>query len=272
MNPLQRSSSSFAPPFPVRIGPNPVYQMALSRAKKSSLHFDQNPFFNTDISNDEGTSTPSNLNAYRDERNRRRFFEILRTYAYNPDAPNEEIVMFAQLCASVLWNSIPDMWALHGMADDSLYRFEQFVVEKDEYATVTQEVTNVPLPKLSPLFVRLMEPDYRSRIEGLRVMANDEGFTAAQASIDDFWLLIRTLMPTRKAQLVLTDDGNLIAIWDNDDGNYVDVEFLGDGSLHYLIFKGTEHSPDRKCEEGGGDIHTVKRQVHEHKLESLLGI
>ena len=71
---------------------------------------------------------------------------------------------------------------------------------------------------------------------------------------------------------MLTDDGNLIAIWDDGDGDYLDVEFLGNGSLHYLIFKGPEHSPDRKCEEGGGDIHTVKRQVQEHKLDSLLGI
>ena len=103
-------------------------------------------------------------------------------------------------------------------------------------------------------------------------MAVDEGFTVAQESIDDFWQLVRSLLLTRKAQLVLTDEGNLIAIWDDDDGNYVDIEFLGAGSLHYLIFKGPVHSPNRICEEGGGDIQTVKRQVQEHKLDSLLGI
>ena len=135
-----------------------------------------------------------------------------------------------------------------------------------------QEPSSNVLPNLSPSIARLMEPAYRSRIEDLRGMAEDEGIKVAQESIDDFWQLIRTLLPTRKAQLVLTDDGNLIAIWDDDGGNYVDVEFLGAGSLQYLIVKGPEHSPNRTYEEGGGDIQTVKRQVQEHKLDSLLGI
>ena len=116
------------------------------------------------------------------------------------------------------------------------------------------------------------EPEYRRRIEDLRGMAKDEGITVAPASIEDFWQSIRSLLLTRKAQLVLADEGNLIAIWDDDDGNYVDIEFLGEGSLHYVIFRGPENSPDRICEEGSGTLQTVKRQVQKHKLETLLGI
>ena len=159
------------------------------------------------------------------------------------------------------------------MADYCLSRVKVLrgMAEEGVFAIVPKSANVFPA-KISHLSASdTMERAYHRRIKDLRGMAKDEGFMVAQESVNDFWQLIRSLLPTRKAQLVLTDEGNLIAIWDDDDGNYVDIEFLGAGSLHYLIFKGPEHSPNRICEEGGGDIQTVKRQAQKHNLAKLLG-
>ena len=135
-----------------------------------------------------------------------------------------------------------------------------------------QEPSSNVLPNLSTSIVRLMEPAYRSRIEDLREMADDEDFTVAEDSINDFWQLIRTLLPTREAELSLTDEGNLTANWYDTDGNNIGIQLLGNGVLQYVILKGRRLSKGRICEADRGDIRNLKERVEKHNLKNLMGI
>ena len=145
------------------------------------------------------------------------------------------------------------------------------------------------------------EADYRSRIAALHEMAEDEGITVGKAPIEDFWKLIDSLSPRIEAQLVLSDEGNLIATWKDSSGNYFDIEFLGDNNLQYVVFKEScrqfnttisgisdsihevqgyelrENShkillDNENSGEGDSTIQDIKLYVQEYGQESLLGI
>lgn len=117
-----------------------------------------------------------------------------------------------------------------------------------------------------------MAHEYRRRIDDLRAMADEEGFTVAEASIRDFWVFYSILSPSQKAELVVNPNENLRAIWDDDRGDHVGIQFRGAGVFQYVIFKGPAESPKRKYDAGRGDIEVVRQRIRDFNLENLLGI
>ena len=113
---------------------------------------------------------------------------------------------------------------------------------------------------------------YERRIDDLRGMAQDEGFTIASQSEDDFWKLIDALTHTSKAQLVLSQKGVLAAIWKDGDANYVHIRFLGTGHLRYVIITASLHDSSGESEVGDCSIQDVKTLLEKHNLENLLGL
>lgn len=154
------------------------------------------------------------------------------------------------------------------------------VMVKDERLTVAQESLDVFVSQISPLLLThkkagvpvAHEHVYRRRIDDLREMAEDEGFTVAEASIKDFWIFFSTLSPYQKAELAVNPNENLRAIWDDNHGNHVGIQFRGAGVLQYVIFKGPVDSPERIYDAGRGDIEVVRQRVKDFSLENLLGI
>ena len=113
---------------------------------------------------------------------------------------------------------------------------------------------------------------YENCIADLRVMANEDNLTIAEASIKDFWWFFSDLSPSQTATLTFYPNENLRAVWDDGYGNHVGIQFRGAGEYQYVIFKGAKDSPDRKYDAGRGDIGVVKQRIKDYKLESLLGI
>ena len=113
---------------------------------------------------------------------------------------------------------------------------------------------------------------YEQRIADLRIMASEEDFAIAEASIKDFWEFFSDLSPSQEATLTLYPNENLRAVWDDEYGNHVGIQFRGAGVYQYVIFKGPKDSPDRIYDAGRDDIGVVMRLVKDYNLESLLGI
>ena len=107
---------------------------------------------------------------------------------------------------------------------------------------------------------------YEARIEDLRSIADvDKDIEHVnEESILDFWSFMNSEKFTRRAGLVLQDNGNLRAVWRDEDGHNVGLEFLGDRSILYVIFKPytDERSTFRKA-----DIATFDAVVN--KLREL---
>ena len=78
---------------------------------------------------------------------------------------------------------------------------------------------------------------YQRRIAELREYGIEDGVAIRAASEQDFWAFVGTLPAARKASLVLTDDGNLRAVWKDGPEGHLGLQFLGDGQVQYVIFK-----------------------------------
>ena len=68
--------------------------------------------------------------------------------------------------------------------------------------------------------------NYRKGIQELKLASADEEIPLSGESCRDFWQLTQSHRPSPQAELVLTDQGNLIAIWQETTGATVEVEFL----------------------------------------------
>ena len=113
---------------------------------------------------------------------------------------------------------------------------------------------------------------YWSQIEALRSDAELDGFAVNEPSERDFWLFVKSVHSVCKAELVLVDNGNLRAVWDGDDGSHFGLQFLGDHTLQYVIFRRRKGSRHLSRVAGRDTFEGVKRQVRTFELEALLQI
>ena len=93
---------------------------------------------------------------------------------------------------------------------------------------------------------------YSARIMELRGFAEDDEDIEAvnEFSISDFWAFMEDNIYSRRAGLVLLDNGNLRAVWRENHGNNVGLEFQGDGSILYVMFK--RHADGREADRDAG--------------------
>jgi hypothetical protein len=93
---------------------------------------------------------------------------------------------------------------------------------------------------------------YSARIIELRGFAEDDEDIEAvnEDSISDFWAFMEDNLYSRRSGLVLLDNGDLRAVWRENGGNNVGLEFQGDGSILYVMFK--RHPDGRKADRDAG--------------------
>ena len=111
---------------------------------------------------------------------------------------------------------------------------------------------------------------YRDRIEELRRFATLDGFSVNKASERDFWSFLTSMPFGCEAEMVLLDNGNLRVIRDDEDGNHIGLQFLGNGSLQYVIFRRRKGSSHVSRVAGRDTFKGVRRQMRLFEIESLL--
>ena len=122
-----------------------------------------------------------------------------------------------------------------------------------------------------PDVLRLEDPDiYRSRIKELCAYAMDDGYALCPESEQGFWNFFGGGPRLRRFELVLIDNGNLRAVWQDEQETHVGLQFLGDDILQFVIFK-------RRCPSqlisrvvGRDTIAGFKGQIQAFELQSLL--
>lgn len=78
--------------------------------------------------------------------------------------------------------------------------------------------------------------DYKARIEQLDGYLKEDELALDPNSESDFWSLMESMLFTRKAGLVLLEDGTLRAIWKDDRGNRLALLFHGNKTVQYVVF------------------------------------
>lgn len=102
---------------------------------------------------------------------------------------------------------------------------------------------------------------YKSRIEFLREEALQEGFMLREASEIDFRRFVFSYPNFRKGSLVLTDSGNIRAIWKGCKGSLIGLQFLGDGMAQYVMFHQRENKKEVSRVSGRDSIQGIVRQI-----------
>ena len=100
-----------------------------------------------------------------------------------------------------------------------------------------QPASREPLAKVILPTPSVILQNYEQRIDQLKVIGEEEDIFVSTKSCEDFWIFIRNYCSSPQAGLILTDEGNLVAIWREANGSTVEVEFWGAGQCRLIIFK-----------------------------------
>lgn len=86
-----------------------------------------------------------------------------------------------------------------------------------------------------PSFLNALNIDLR--IQALRIEAEIDQVPFSDASHADFRAFIRQVPSRARPAIFLRDNGNLRALWKNDDQEQIGLQFLGGGDVQYVILK-----------------------------------
>lgn len=111
---------------------------------------------------------------------------------------------------------------------------------------------------------------YTSRIKFLKNEAADESYVLNLPSEIDFWQFVRSSPHIRQCSLVLMDNGNLRAIWNDEQGSRLGLQFLGGRMVQYVIFKWRNTGQPISRVAGRDSLEGLARQIDAFELWSLL--
>lgn len=111
---------------------------------------------------------------------------------------------------------------------------------------------------------------YSSRIAYLRDEAKHDGYGLNEGSEGDFKRFVRLLPYMRKGDLVLMDNGNLRAVWKDEHGGRLGLQFLGGNMAQYVIFRRRQTDRGISRVAGCDSLEGIGRQIEAFELHSLL--
>ena len=118
---------------------------------------------------------------------------------------------------------------------------------------------------IEPRVAVALERAYQDRIGTLKIYAEMDGMEFRDTSEQDFWAFIRSIPLARRANVVVTDDGNLRIVWRNEKNEHLGIEFLGGSRVEYVMWRdGLEPKAGRDTLDG------VKKQILVSGLISVL--
>ena len=143
--------------------------------------------------------------------------------------------------------------------------------EKSDWSLMNPLINYPPLSQFHALLeLQVVINSYQERIEVLRSEGQLDGITLNASSEEDFYRFVKSAAYTRRASLVLIDNGNLRAVWRGGDGSHCGVQFRGKQVASYVIFKCRPSTSDVSRVSGSDTLDGVKRQIRAFGLEILL--
>ncbi len=107
---------------------------------------------------------------------------------------------------------------------------------------------------------RVVRQSYLNRILEINEDLREDGTALCLHSQRDFWSFARSVTNLRRGGLATSVDGILRAIWDNENNDYVGLDFHGNQLVSYAFFKDTGQvrldrtSGSARCSEVMGQI------------------
>ena len=111
---------------------------------------------------------------------------------------------------------------------------------------------------------------YKARIETLREYGVEDEIDVNVSSELDFWRFAVSDPRICVDNLVLLENGNLRAVWRDTDGTHLGLQFLGGGSVQYVIFKRRHKRQPIARVTGSDTFEGFTKQIRAFDLHSLI--
>ena len=111
---------------------------------------------------------------------------------------------------------------------------------------------------------------YRSRIAYLKDEAAQDGYALNRDSEGDFKRFVQSNPTMRKGDLALLDNGNLRAIWKDEQGSRSGLQFLGGDMLQYVIFRRRQADHGISRVAGRDSLDGISKQIDAFDHQVLL--
>ena len=193
--------------------------------------------------------------------------DTVNSYAYTPPA-----IVVQEASAST--SGLNDFIYQHTALDRSFFSANK----KDTavYATRRYVDINDPIDELANEIIekveatRQAEAAYRERIKELIIDASFDGICLNKDSERDFWDFLKPQGFFMKGKLYLLDNGNIRALWKNEIGEQIGLQFLGNKTAQYVIFKHRSETNmiSRVC--GRDSIKGIRHQIEAFDLDNLI--
>ncbi len=192
--------------------------------------------------------------------------DTVNSCAYTPPA-----IVMREVSAST--SGLNDIISHHAALDRSFFSAKK---DTSVYATRKYVDVNNPIDELAKEIIekveatRQAEAAYRERIKELIIDASFDDICLKKDSERDFWTFLKPQGFFSKGKLFLLDNGNIRALWNNETGDQIGLQFLGNKVIQYVIFK---HRPEiniisRVC--GRDSIDGIRRQIDAFDLGNII--
>ena len=111
---------------------------------------------------------------------------------------------------------------------------------------------------------------YRNRIQELSKSAEQDNFPIKFASEHDFWRFVSRWPHIRQGNLALLENGNLRAVWKDEQGSHLGLQFLGRSMVQFVIFDRRKEAQEVSRVAGRNTIDGLERQIQAFDLNSFL--
>jgi len=111
---------------------------------------------------------------------------------------------------------------------------------------------------------------YEGRISQLKGFGEEEGIDLRDESREDFWRFVKAGPENRKGDVYLGDNGNLSVAWRDGKKAYLEIEFLGSGSLQCVFFKEHGASAENVCVSESTTLDGLRHLIGKFGLMPLM--
>ena len=111
---------------------------------------------------------------------------------------------------------------------------------------------------------------YKKRIRELTEQAELDGYSLRQPSKAAFLEFIGKHPLISRGRLILMENGNLRAVWKDENGTHIGLQFLDNRSIQYVIFKQRETSAPVSRVYGRDTMKGISKQIDAFDLDDVL--
>lgn len=111
---------------------------------------------------------------------------------------------------------------------------------------------------------------YKHRIKVLKEQAELDGYSLNVPSEAAFLEFVEKNPLIRRGRLVLMENGNLRAVWKDDNGAHLGLQFVDSRTVQYVIFKQRQPSAPVSRVTGRDTMEGISRQIAAFDLDSAL--